>query len=462
MIAFIAFTVAVLLTAGLVLAAPALGWFDGREGLEHRKPGVADIPVVGGAAILGAMIVADRLDPTLFLPWPALAGAFLLGLVDDVRRGGLSPAVKLAGQITVATLLVMAPGPGFQDHSAVELLTIAAVALVAMNAVNLFDHADAMAGTACCVALGPGAPALAAAVGGYLPFNILFRRRKTFRESVPMTMLGDSGTHLLGVAVAVTPGAAWLLLVPLLDAGRVVIGRLSRGAPFWEGDRTHLGNRLVAIGLSPVDSALVVVLLVAPPLAVQSVFGEAWPGWAGFAVSAALYALAVRLTRGFTGPSAAQPVEGGPPVYRAGPDRSGDGLIQAAAGSRAGEGGAQWEDEWGAEGQAAPSTPRWTVVRRRAGGSAPAHPAQDLAPTASIISPDGEEAPQATLPAEDQVGRKAADERVAAEPGPGGRHSHPLTGSLRGSRTGSRSDSPLGRSPEPDSGPSQGAGSFEA
>ena len=91
-----------------------------------------------------------------------------------------------------------------------------------------------------------------------------------------MTMLGDSGTHLLGVAVAVTPGAAWLLLVPLLDAVRVVVGRWSRGKHFWEGDRTHLGNRLVAIGVGPLNSALVVVLLVAPSIALPALFADVW------------------------------------------------------------------------------------------------------------------------------------------------------------------------------------------
>ena len=153
---FVVFTVALVFTGVLVLIAPALGWFDRREGLEYRKPIEENIPVVGGASILGAIAIAQYLDPLIPLPWPALLGAFLLGLVDDVRRGGLSPAVKLSGQIVVATLLIVIPGPAFVDHTPMELLVIAGVALVAMNAVNLFDHADGMAGTACCLALCPG------------------------------------------------------------------------------------------------------------------------------------------------------------------------------------------------------------------------------------------------------------------------------------------------------------------
>ncbi len=402
MIAFTAFTVALLLTAGLVQAAPLLGWLDRREGLEHRKPRTGDVPVVGGAAILGAMVVLDLLDPTSTLPWPALAGAFLLGLVDDVRRGGLGPAAKLSGQILVATLIVVAPGPGFDEHTAMELLAIAGVALVAMNVVNLFDHADAMAGTACCVALWPGAPALAAAVGGYLPFNVLFRRRKTFRESVPMTMLGDSGTHLLGVAIAVTPGAAWLLLVPLLDAVRVVIGRWSRGVPFWEGDRTHLGNRLVGVGLGPLGASMVVVLLVAPPLVVQALFTEAWPSWVGFAVSAVLYALAVLWTRGVTGSAAKLPAAETRPLEHAGATLLPEEESLAAA-------------------------PKWTVVRRRRDDIIPAAPPA-AAPTSA---PEGESEGSRghLLPTGSQVARAGLEEPLAADRARPIRRAHPLTGS---------------------------------
>lgn len=303
MIVFATVAVSVLLTGLLVSVAPLLGWFDRREGLEYRKPIEENIPVVGGAAVLGAMALASYLDPGILLPWPALIGAFVLGLIDDVRRGGLSPAVKLSGQITVATLLIVVPGSGFADHSSADLLTMAAVALVAMNAVNLFDHADGMAGTACCIALGQGSAVLAAAVGGYLPFNTFLRNRKTFRESVPLAMLGDSGTHLLGVAIAVTPGAASLLLVPLLDAARVMVGRTLRGQPFWEGDRTHLGNRLAGIGFGPISTSLVVALLVSPPILLETVTGSAESRPVGLVLSVVLYILAVLSTRGYVAPA---------------------------------------------------------------------------------------------------------------------------------------------------------------
>jgi len=300
---FVVLAVGLLLTATLIGIAPVIGWFDRREGLEYRKPIEENIPVVGGAAILGAVAAGALVDPTLHLPWPALITAFLLGLADDVRRGGLSPTVKLSGQILVATLLIVLPGPGLADHTSNELLLTAVFALVAMNAVNLFDHADGMAGTACCVALIPAAPPLGAAVGAYLPFNVLFRQRKTFRESMPSTMLGDAGTHLLGVMIAVTPGAIWLLLIPVLDAARVVVSRILRGEPFWRGDRTHLGNRLASVGFGPLSVSLVVAVLVVPPLIAQIVTGEEGISTGAMVISVFLYIIAVDATKGHVAPA---------------------------------------------------------------------------------------------------------------------------------------------------------------
>jgi UDP-GlcNAc:undecaprenyl-phosphate GlcNAc-1-phosphate transferase len=42
-----------------------------------------------------------------------------------------------------------------------------------------------------------------------------------------------------------------VLAVPIFDTAAVVIIRLSRGRPIFEGDRNHLAHRLLALGLSP-------------------------------------------------------------------------------------------------------------------------------------------------------------------------------------------------------------------
>lgn len=270
MTSLIAFVAAGALTALMAGAALRIGWVDRREGLEDRKPRRTPVPLVGGAAILAALALTawwtgDARLGARALPWPALVAAFLLGLVDDVLPGGLRAAAKLLGQLAVGVLVVAWPGEAWEGASMGAHLTLGVLAVVAMNAVNTFDHQDGAAGALGVLALGPVAPPLGAAVAGYLPFNTALRRSGGDGETVPLAMLGDAGSHLLGVAIATTPGAQALLLVPLLDLARVAAGRIDRGQPFWVGDRTHLGHRLARLGFGPVAVALLLGSILAPP-----------------------------------------------------------------------------------------------------------------------------------------------------------------------------------------------------
>ena len=97
MTVFVVLAVGLLLTATLIGIAPVIGWFDRREGLEYRKPIEENIPVVGGAAILGAVAAGALVDPTLHLPWPALITAFLLAPARR-RSGSLASPRTSAGR----------------------------------------------------------------------------------------------------------------------------------------------------------------------------------------------------------------------------------------------------------------------------------------------------------------------------------------------------------------------------
>lgn len=267
-----------LATALMAAAARGLGWIDRRDGLEDRKPREQPVPVVGGGAVLTAAALAGWLthgDGGLGqLPWLALGGAFLLGLADDVLPGGLRAKHKLCGQLAVGLALALDPGALIDDVGLLEAVGLGLLAVVSMNAINTWDHADGFTGGLSAVALASGAPGLAAAVAGYLPFNTVLRQRAVGsssgeggrRTGAPRAMLGDSGSHLLGVALVAVPGAAWFLVLPLLDLARVACARIRRGQPFWVGDRTHLGHRLEAMGLHPVTGAAVAVLAASAPL----------------------------------------------------------------------------------------------------------------------------------------------------------------------------------------------------
>jgi UDP-GlcNAc:undecaprenyl-phosphate GlcNAc-1-phosphate transferase len=89
---------------------------------------------------------------------------------------------------------------------------------------------------------------IAGAFLGFLPIN--FHPAKQF--------LGESGATLAGFSLGFLSilGGAKLatglmaLGFPLMDAAFVVLGRVSRGAPFWKGDDTHLHFKLLKAGLS--------------------------------------------------------------------------------------------------------------------------------------------------------------------------------------------------------------------
>lgn len=246
--ALVGAAIAVVTTHLLARQALERGWVDRREGAEERKPRRSPVPLVGGAALLVALLVWD-LAGGRGLPWPALLTAFGVGLVDDLVPGGLPPRAKLMGQCAAALVLALFPfGAGVDG--VLDRLALMVVAVVAMNAVNTFDNADGAAATLGLAALWP-VPGPRGALLGFLPFNLLLRRRGAGAERPPWAMLGDSGSHLVGLLIAATPGAEPFLLLPLLDLGRLAIVRERHGRRPWEGDRRHLAHRLEALGLGP-------------------------------------------------------------------------------------------------------------------------------------------------------------------------------------------------------------------
>ena len=203
MIHSIAISAALTFSAGraLLFLAKRVGWVDEPSAEDsERKLQAAPVPVVGGAAILVGLMALeigglDSLRPVLPVGheldgsriWLALVAAFLLGLVDDLIRGGLAPGVKVAGQVGVG--LVVA-------HSVFALEPIATLACVlvvplALNVWNTFDNADGAAtGVGALALFSVGSPA-AGPVLGFLGCNLRPRGSAA-------AYLGDSGSHLLG------------------------------------------------------------------------------------------------------------------------------------------------------------------------------------------------------------------------------------------------------------------------
>jgi UDP-GlcNAc:undecaprenyl-phosphate GlcNAc-1-phosphate transferase len=268
----------VAVAAGLALAHlwRARGIGDAPRGAEaERKLQRAPVPQVGGLALLAGWAVlapAGGLPPIAGEPAVLLAGALALGLgtLDDLRPGGLGPGPKLFLQLLAGG--VLGAGAWLSGTTPAAPATFLALAAVgAMNALNTYDNADGAAlGAGGLGLLAVGSPLAPAALALLLP-NLWLRRSPegpsregARRPGDPWLYLGDAGSHLLALALLVTPGAAWALVLPGLDLARVALRRLRRGLPPWRGDRRHLAHRLERAGLGPVAVALVLLSLSAP------------------------------------------------------------------------------------------------------------------------------------------------------------------------------------------------------
>ena len=239
------------------------------------------VPMGGGVAI-AAVLIAGLLACSRDLAL-AVSIVFLLGLIDDKRN--LSPRIKLAVQVAAAALVLwgpLDPGPAPRLFAGWPWLAIPVTGAwyVGMcNSVNLLDNMDGSAagisavaaGFIYALAVGGAAPAPALALAatiaagaalGFLVFN--FPPAKVF--------MGDAGSLSLGFALAglalraPLEGGFWLtqllvpafvLGIPLFDTALVWVSRRAARRPFLQGGKDHTTHRLVALGLSPRRTVLV-------------------------------------------------------------------------------------------------------------------------------------------------------------------------------------------------------------
>src|SRR3984893_13439806 len=279
--------VTAVLTPLTIRFARAVGAID-----EPRERGLSErpTPLLGGLAIFAGALAAAliwlpggyRSDHQL---WHgvllAAAVITLVGALDD--RFDLPPAVKLAGQVLAAVIVVhfgvavkaitlpfigLLHFPNAGITNAGPLLTV--VGLVAMmNIVNFSDGVDGLAAGVCAIIAAamaviafdlerqqPGvlAALTAGAALGFLLFN--FPPASSF--------MGDCGANLLGLlmgviaveaAVKTTTVVSFvlpliLLAVPFLDTTFVVLKRVKYRQPVYRSDSEHFHHRMARIGFS--------------------------------------------------------------------------------------------------------------------------------------------------------------------------------------------------------------------
>jgi UDP-GlcNAc:undecaprenyl-phosphate GlcNAc-1-phosphate transferase len=274
----VALGVSALLTPLVARLAVRVGAVD-----EPRERGLASrsTPLLGGLAILAGVLAAaviwlplDQQTTGILLGALAIAA---IGAADDVHE--LSPAVKLAGQVTAALIPVVAgvrvehvtlPFLGALDFGAWLGGALTVVGMVGlMNVVNFSDGVDGLAAGVCAISAvafsiiafdlgrteaGVLAAIVAGAALGFLMHN--FHPASVF--------MGDCGALLLGYLLGCTAvqgslktnalialvGPLAILAVPFLDTSFVIARRLKyRRAP-WSADAHHFHHRMARIGFS--------------------------------------------------------------------------------------------------------------------------------------------------------------------------------------------------------------------
>jgi UDP-GlcNAc:undecaprenyl-phosphate GlcNAc-1-phosphate transferase len=247
----------------------------------HKAPK----PRVGGIAMwlvavlaMVIILVGPRTGILSFDPG-VLHGVFgglivilVFGLLDDLL--GLSAIWQFAGQLIAGASLVM--GGLHIDYLRIPFFGQVAVSptwsavfvifwvVVMINAINLFDGLDGLAGsisltasafllivslklgfigaaTFCLILLGIAA--------GFLPWN--WYPSKLFMGTVGSQLLGFLLGTIAVISGAKVATAVLVLGIPLFDAVSVVIRRLVAHQNPFKADQRHLHHRLLRIGLTP-------------------------------------------------------------------------------------------------------------------------------------------------------------------------------------------------------------------
>lgn len=270
----------------LVLMRFAVRW-DLIDHPGHRKVHDHPTPLVGGLAMALTMLVlqaAVGLVP--FQSWSlliALALVTAIGVADDAHElshrakfvaQALGAAVIVSGTSVLVTHMGDLAGLGGIVLGKWSILVTIISFVGVMNAINMIDGLDGLSGS---VSLAPvllmawlaatgNAPGLlfelllfAGAILGFLSLNLRLRGRPK-----ALVFMGDTGGMVIGlllawfsVKLAGAPGSAiqpitavWLLAMPLLDMGSVMLLRLhQRKSPF-HADQQHMHHVLLKAGYS--------------------------------------------------------------------------------------------------------------------------------------------------------------------------------------------------------------------
>ncbi|MGH7113462.1 MAG: MraY family glycosyltransferase [Stellaceae bacterium] len=271
----------------------------------------------GGIAPVGAVLLAwMALGLAGLAPRPIIAialGTLLLAAVcwrDDLH--GLSPATRLAAQAGAVAIGLWAVPRNPLPHWIGPAASLAAVGILWVWWLNLFNFMDGIDGLASseAAAIGGGVLAVAALGSGVDPAAVLLGAAVLgaalgfliWNWSPARVFLGDVGSAPLGyltgfLLVVVAAGGRWMvaLILPLYflaDATITLARRLLRGERIWLAHRQHYYQHAVGGGLS---HAGVVKRVIATDILLIGCAWAAANGWGLAALAAAATIVAALL-----------------------------------------------------------------------------------------------------------------------------------------------------------------------
>ena len=250
-----------------------------------RKTHVGIVPVIGGICMwIGIAVTLPLMEPGVEgTPVFLVASGLLLtiGVIDD--RFDLSAKVRLIGQATAA--LFMCLGANLVAHSLGDLFFFGniglgwlalpftiLVAIAVINAFNMLDGMDGLAGSMGLAALVPAvivswfaganyslslAAIVLCAIVGFLIFNFPLPFNRPVR-----TFMGDAGSTVIGFGViwvgmemahgtqpVISPVTAlWLAALPIFDLFISFGRRVAKGQSPFSPDRGHFHHILQRAG----------------------------------------------------------------------------------------------------------------------------------------------------------------------------------------------------------------------
>ncbi len=302
----LALAVTALTTPVIIKIAPKIGAMDIPS--DDRRMHTEPVPCLGGLAIyLGIMAVflyRGEMNQQLFGLALGSTMILLLGIVDDFK--GLSPRIKLVGQIVCAAVLYsntvqirgmanfLPWGPRYINFPGVIAFLVTVLWVVGItNTINLIDGLDGLAaGISCiaCVAVAYTAAltnrfgtcnimlAVTGATLGFLIYN--FYPAKIF--------MGDAGAMLLGYLLAgvsligdkptksttlfATVIPILIMAIPIFDTAFAIVRRMANRRSIMQADKGHLHHRIMAMGFGQRRTVLALYCI----SAIMGVAGIMW------------------------------------------------------------------------------------------------------------------------------------------------------------------------------------------